>query len=126
MSKEETGLKPIKTKEEEEPKVYINFYCCHLSLNIIYTICYVTAAVLLNIVNRLVFYRYHFNQYNFTFMLLQQLFCIVFFYIVSHKSETFIKQAGRITWADFLALKKYYISFSILFMVNTIVLFYGT
>jgi drug/metabolite transporter (DMT)-like permease len=59
-------------------------------------------------------------------MLLQQLFCIVFFYIVSHKSETFIKQAGRITWADFLALKKYYISFSILFMVNTIVIFYGT
>ena len=71
--------KKIVTDPDEEPKVYINFYCCHLSLNIIYTICYVTAAVLLNIVNRLVFYKYHFNQYNFTFMLLQQLFCIVFF-----------------------------------------------
>ena len=118
--------KKISTDPDEEPKVYINFYCCHLSLNIIYTICYVTAAVLLNIVNRLVFYKYHFNQYNFTFMLLQQLFCIVFFYIVSHKSKTFIEQAGRITWNDFLALKKYYISFSILFMVNTIVIFYGT
>ena len=118
--------KKIVTDPDEEPKVYINFYCCHLSLNIIYTISYVTAAVLLNIVNRLVFYRYHFNQYNFTFMLLQQLFCIVFFYIVSHKSKTFIEQAGRITWNDFLALKKYYISFSILFMVNTIVIFYGT
>ena len=118
--------KKISTDPDEEPKVYINFYCCHLSLNIIYTISYVTAAVLLNIVNRLVFYRYHFNQYNFTFMLLQQLFCIVFFYIVSHKSKTFIEQAGRITWNDFLALKKYYISFSILFMVNTIVIFYGT
>ena len=118
--------KKISTDPDEEPKVYINFYCCHLSLNIIYTISYVTAAVLLNIVNRLVFYKYHFNQYNFTFMLLQQLFCIVFFYIVSHKSKTFIEQAGRITWNDFLALKKYYISFSILFMVNTIVIFYGT
>ena len=118
--------KKISTDPDEEPKVYINFYCCHLSLNIIYTLCYVTAAVLLNIVNRLVFYKYHFNQYNFTFMLLQQLFCIVFFYIVSHKSKTFIEQAGRITWNDFLALKKYYISFSILFMVNTIVIFYGT
>ena len=118
--------KKISTDPDEEPKVYINFYCCHLSLNIIYTICYVTAAVLLNIVNRLVFYKYHFNQYNFTFMLLQQLFCIIFFYIVSHKSKTFIEQAGRITWNDFLALKKYYISFSILFMVNTIVIFYGT
>jgi drug/metabolite transporter (DMT)-like permease len=59
-------------------------------------------------------------------MLLQQLFCIVFFYIVSHKSKTFIDQAGKITWNDFLALKGYYISFSILFMVNTIVIFYGT
>ena len=121
-------IKPKKISQDtvEEPKIYINFYCCHLSLNIIYTICYVTAAVLLNIVNRLVFYRYHFNQYNFTFMFLQQLFCIVFFYIVSHKSKTFIEQAGRITWNNFLVLKGYYISFSILFMVNTIVIFYGT
>ena len=121
-------IKPKKISQDtvEEPKIYINFYCCHLSLNIIYTISYVTAAVLLNIVNRLVFYRYHFNQCNFTFMFLQQLFCIVFFYIVSHKSKTFIEQAGRITWNDFLVLKGYYISFSILFMVNTIVIFYGT
>ena len=59
-------------------------------------------------------------------MLLQQIFCIVFFYIVSHKSKTFVDQAGRITWEDFLALKWYYISFSIVFMVNTIVIFYGT
>ena len=123
---EKTKLKKISSDPVEEPKVYINFYCCHLSLNIIYTISYLTAAVLLNIVNRLIFYRYHFNQYNFTFMFLQQLFCILFFYIVSHKSKAFIEQAGRITWNDFLALKGYYISFSILFMVNTIVIFYGT
>ena len=111
---EKESIKPKKviTDPEEEPKVYVNFYCCHLSLNIIYTISYVTAAVLLNIVNRLVFYKYHFNQYNFTFMLLQQIFCIVFFYIVSHKSKTFLEKAGRITWEDFLALKGYYISFS--------------
>jgi len=57
---------------------------------------------------------------------IDKVFCIVFFYIVSHKSKTFIEQAGKITWKDFLALKGYYISFSILFMVNTIVIFYGT
>ena len=115
-----------KIEETEEPKTYINLICCHLSLNIIYTLLYVSSAVFLNIINRVIFYTYSFNKYNFTFMLLQQLFCIVFFYIVSHKSKTFIEQAGRITWNDFLALKKYYISFSILFMVNTIVIFYGT
>jgi hypothetical protein len=59
-------------------------------------------------------------------MLLQQIFCIAFFYIVSHKSKTFLEKAGRITWEDFLALKGYYISFSIVFMVNTIIIFYGT
>ena len=64
---------------EEEPKTYINFYFCKLSLNILYTITYVTAAVFLNIVNRLVFYKYQFNKYNYTFMLLQQIFCIAFF-----------------------------------------------
>ena len=116
----------VETDPDEEPKVFVNLYFCHLSLNIIYTITYVTAAVFLNIVNRLVFYRYHFNDYNFTFMLLQQIFCIVFFYIVSHHSQTFIKQAGHITWNDFLEKKQYYISFSVLFMVNTIVIFYGT
>ncbi len=111
---------------EEEPKVYINFYFCKLSLNILYTITYVTAAVFLNIVNRLVFYKYQFNHYNYTFMLLQQIFCIVFFYIVSNNSETFKRQAGEISFQDFNLLKKYYISFAIVFMVNTIVIFVGT
>ena len=111
---------------DEEPKVYINFYFCKLSLNILYTITYVTAAVFLNIVNRLVFYKYQFNHYNYTFMLLQQIFCIVFFYIVSNNSETFKRQAGEISFQDFNVLKKYYISFAIVFMVNTIVIFVGT
>ena len=95
---------------DEEPKTYINFYCCKLSLNILFTLSYVTAAVLLNILNRVVFYTYHFNKYNFTYTLLQQLFCIVFFYIVSHKSETFKSQAGEISFNDFLELKFYYIT----------------
>ena len=111
---------------EEEPKTYINFYFCKLSLNILYSITYVTVAVFLNIVNRLVFYKYHFNQYNFTFMLLQQLFCIIFFYIVSQKSQTFKSKAGEITFQDFYQLKFYYISFAIVFMLNTIVIFIGT
>ena len=129
MSSEETQKihqEPRISDPEEEPKTYVNFYFCKLSLNILYTITYVTAAVFLNIVNRLVFYKYHFNQYNYTFMLLQQLFCIVFFYIVSKKSETFKAQAGEISFQDFNVLKHYYISFAIVFMVNTIVIFIGT
>ena len=111
---------------EEEPKTYINFYFCKLSLNILYTLTYITAAVFLNIVNRLVFYKYQFNHYNFTFMLLQQLFCIAFFYIVSHKSETFKSKAGEISFSDFNKLKKYYFAFATVFMANTIIIFVGT
>jgi hypothetical protein len=83
-----------KIYEEEEPKEYINLFCCHLSLNIIYTLLYVSSAVFLNVINRVIFYTYHFNQYNFTFMLMQQLFCIVFFLILSFKSQTFKAKAG--------------------------------
>lgn len=111
---------------EEDPKTYINFYFCKLSLNILYSLTYVTVAVFLNIVNRLVFYKYHFNQYNYTFMLLQQLFCIVFFFIVSHNSQTFKSKAGEITFQDFWARKWYYFSFATVFMLNTIVIFIGT
>ena len=118
--------KKIRSDPDEEPKTYINFYFCKLSLNILYTITYVTAAVFLNIVNRLVFYKYQFNKYNYTFMLLQQIFCIIFFFIVSHQSETFKTQAGEISFKDFYVLKHYYISFAIVFMVNTIVIFVGT
>ena len=129
MSNEDDQSKPRKVKisdPDEEPKTYINFYCCKLSLNIIYTICYVSAAVFLNIVNRIVFYTYNFNQYNFTFMFLQQLFCIIFFYFVSNYSEVFKSQAGEISFKDFTRLKYYYISFATLFMFNTIIIFVGT
>ena len=126
LETEKIHPKKIRSDPDEEPKTYINFYFCKLSLNILYTITYVTAAVFLNIVNRLVFYKYHFNQYNYTFMLLQQIFCIIFFFIVSHQSETFKTQAGEISFKDFYVLKHYYISFAIVFMVNTIVIFVGT
>ena len=119
-------VKITTTDPDEEPKTYVNFYCCKLSLNIIFTLSYVTCAVLLNILNRVVFYTYHFNKYNFTYTLLQQLFCIVFFYIVSHKSETFKSQAGEISFNDFLELKYYYISFAIIFILNALFIFYGT
>jgi hypothetical protein len=118
---------PVKISDpSEEPKTYINFYCCKLSVNILFTLSYVTAAVLLNILNRVVFYTYHFNKYNFTYILLQQLFCIVFFLIVSHKSETFKSQAGEISFADFFKLQRYYITFAIIFILNALFIFIGT
>ncbi len=116
----------VKKYEEEEPKEYINLFCCHLSLNIIYTLLYVSSAVFLNVINRVIFYTYHFNQYNFTFMLMQQLFCIVFFLIISFKSQTFKAKAGEISFSDFLTLKYYYFSFGVVFILNALVTIIGT
>ena len=115
-----------KIYEEEEPKEYINLFCCHLSLNIIYTLLYVSSAVFLNVINRMIFYTYHFNQYNFTFMLMQQLFCIVFFLILSFKSQIFKAKAGEISFSDFLTLKYYYFSFGVVFILNALVTIIGT
>ena len=115
-----------KIYEEEEPKEYINLFCCHLSLNIIYTLLYVSSAVFLNIINRVIFYTYSFNKYNFTFMLLQQLFCIIFFLILSCKSQTFKNKAGEISFSDFLTLKYYYFSFGVVFILNALVTIIGT
>ena len=116
----------VKIYEKEEPKEYINLFCCHLSLNIIYTLLYVSSAVFLNVINRVIFYTYHFNQYNFTFMLMQQLFCIVFFLILSFKSQTFKAKAGEISFSDFLTLKYYYFSFGVVFILNALVTIIGT
>ncbi len=116
----------VKIDETEEPKTYINLICCHLSLNIIYTLSYVSSSVFLNIINRVIFYTYSFNKYNFTFMLLQQLFCIVFFLILSRKSKTFKDKAGEISFSDFLTLKYYYLPFGIVFILNALVTIIGT
>ena len=111
--------------QEKEPKTYVNFYYCKLSLNIIYTITYITFAVFISIINRKLFYDYNF-KFSFTLMLTQQIFCIIFFFIVSHKSQTFKKIAGEISFQSFLQLKYYYISFAIIFILNTVLRFIGT
>ena len=111
--------------QEKEPKTYVNFYYCKLSLNIIYTITYITFAVFISIINRKLFYDYNF-KFNLTLVLTQQIFCILFFFIVSHKSQTFKKIAGEISFQSFLQLKYYYISFAIIFILNTVLRFIGT
>jgi hypothetical protein len=59
-------------------------------------------------------------------MLLQQLFCIVFFLILSRKSQTFKDKAGEISFSDFLTLKYYYLPFGIVFILNALVTIIGT
>ena len=112
------------TDLQQEARTYIDVYFCQVSINIIFTYSYVLGTVLLNVINRVIFLNYNFVFHN-TFMLLQQIFCVIFFLIVSNKSETFKKKAGEISFKDFNILKKYYFGFACIFILNTLSNFYG-
>ena len=67
-----------------EKKKYINLYICELSVGIIFTYIFISCSITINIVNRVIFWKYKF-KFNFTLVLLQQFFCMIFYYICSKK-----------------------------------------
>ena len=107
-----------------EKKAYLNLYCFKLSYGIIYTYMFIGASMAINIVNRVIFLQYKF-KFNFTLMLLHQIFCIIFFVTLSHTSKSFINMAGKISFQDFMKLKYQYIFYSLFFIFKTVVAFLG-
>ena len=107
-----------------EKKKYINFYICELSVGIIFTYIFISCSITINIVNRVIFWKYKF-KFNFTLVLLQQFFCMIFYYICSKKSELFIEQTGGVSFEDFWKLKYQYIGYCIFFIVKTVTSFLG-
>ena len=81
-------------------------------------------SITINIVNRVIFWKYKF-KFNFTLVLLQQLFCMVFFTICSKKSEIFIRETGGVSFEDFWKLKFQYIGYCIFFILKTVTSFLG-
>ena len=107
-----------------DKKVYINLYCCKLSIGIIFTYIFIICSITINIVNRVIFLRYKF-KFNMTFIFLQQFFCMIFFSIVSKYSKLFHRQTGEVSFNDFYKLKYQYIAYSIFFIIKTITSFLG-
>ena len=107
-----------------EKKKYINLYICQLSVGIIFTYIIIMCSITINIVNRVIFWKYKF-KFNFTLVLLQQLFCMVFFTICSKKSEIFIRETGGVSFEDFWKLKFQYIGYCIFFILKTVTSFLG-
>ena len=107
-----------------EKKKYINLYICELSVGIIFTYIFISCSITINIVNRVIFWKYKF-KFNFTLVLLQQFFCMIFYYICSKKSELFIEQTGGVSFEDFWKLKYQYIGYCIFFIVKTVTSFLG-
>ena len=122
---EEINEKPILSlseKKDTNKRVYINFYICKLSIGIVVTYIFISCSIAINIVNRVIFWKYKF-KFNITFIFLQQLFCVIFFTIVSKKSKLFKKQAGEVSFSDFWKLRYQYIAYSIFFIFKTITSF---
>ena len=140
MSNEKKSLKSKNSSENEhqsetnyitpseqnipEKKKYISLYICQLSVGIIFTYIFITCSITINIVNRVIFWKYKF-KFNFTLILLQQLFCMIFFSICSQKSQIFIEQTGGISFSDFWKLKYQYIGYCLFFILKTVTSFLG-
>ena len=119
----EQRLQKVELKTQEKKK-YINLYVCHLSVGIIFTYIFIICSISINIVNRVIFWKYKF-KFNFTLILLQQIFCMVFFTLCALYSEIFITQTGGVSLADFWKLKYQYIGYTIFFILKTLNSFLG-
>ena len=115
---------PSKEPKTQEKKKYINLYFCHLSVGIIFTYIFIACSITINIVNRIIFWKYKF-KFNFTLILLQQIFCMIFFSICSKYSKIFITQTGGVSFPDFWSLRFQYIGYSIFFILKTLNSFWG-
>ena len=116
--------KYLESNNEDNKKIYLNLYCCKLSVGIIFTYIFIICSITINIVNRVIFLKYKF-KFNMTFIFLQQFFCMIFFSIVSKYSKVFHNQTGEVSFRDFCKLKYQYIAYSIFFIIKTITSFLG-
>ena len=114
----------LSNKTNNKKRKFINFFFCNLSIGIIFTYIFIIFSIAINIVNRIIFWKYKF-EFNITLIFLQQLFCMIFFIILSKQSKLFNKETGIVSFKDFWKLKYQYIGYSIFFIVKTITSFIG-
>ena len=112
------------SNNDNNNKIYLNLFCCKLSVGIIFTYIFIICSITINIVNRVIFLKYK-VKFNMTFIFLQQFFCMIFFTIVSKYSKLFHNQTGEVSFNDFYKLKYQYIAYSIFFIIKTITSFLG-
>ena len=117
-SREDTSL-------QQEKKTYINLYFCQITVGIIFAYLYIAISILMNVINRVIFHTYLF-RFNFTILFCQQFFCLLTFAIVSKTSKQYQNKVGEISFQDFSKLKKNYITFSLIFILNNITGFVGS
>ena len=115
LKKENTSSTPKKT--EEDNKSYIKIGNVEISVGMLFTYIYLLSSIIITINNRFLYQKYNF-KFNFSLMFMQQFVCSVLFFLGSKYSKNFQKQAGEISFDDFLKLKGQYAFFSLLFGLN--------
>ena len=113
------------TSLQQEKRRYINFIFCQISIGIISTYLYIAMSICMNMINRILFHTYKF-RFNFTILFCQQFFCLVTFVILSFTSQTYRDKAGEISYNDYKRLRKNYISFASVFILNNLIGFIGS
>lgn len=111
-------------KAEIEEKKYYNFYFFRITDNIIITYVYILTSIFMNIINRIIFNKYNF-KFNFTYMLMQQIFSLLFFVLIGPRFKKFRETLGQTSFSEFLKLKKHILIFSVLFILNILTSFIG-
>ena len=118
-------------KEEDETSIvvkrgdnsYLNICCFELNIGLAFTYLYVIFSSAINIINRIVFHNYEFN-FNFTYSFLQQ-FASLLLFILFINNKTVKKNIGELSFSDFGKFKCYYLSFTLISVINTLLGFYG-
>ena len=110
---------------QQEKKTYINLLFCQISIGIIVAYLYIAVSILMNVINRVIFHTYKF-RFNFTILFCQQFFCLITFIILSKNSKKYRNEVGEISLEDFQQLKKNYITFAIIFILNNVTGFVGS
>ena len=121
----------IVQKEEDETSIvvkrgdnsYLNICCFELNIGLAFTYLYVIFSSAINIINRIVFHNYEFN-FNFTYSFLQQ-FASLLLFILFINNKTVKKNIGELSFSDFGKFKCYYLSFTLISVINTLMGFYG-
>ena len=110
---------------QQEKKTYINLLFCQISVGIIFAYLYIAVSILMNVINRVIFHTYKFH-FNFIILFFQQFFCMVTFIILSMNSQKYRNEVGEISIEDFQKLKKNYVTFAIIFILNNVTGFVGS
>ena len=110
---------------QQEKKTYINLLFCQISVGIIFAYLYIAVSILMNVINRVIFHTYKFH-FNFIILFFQQFFYMVTFIILSMNSQKYRNEVGEISIEDFQKLKKNYVTFAIIFILNNVTGFVGS